>query len=1322
MPEARDGQIITFYSFKGGTGRTMALANVAWILAASGKRVLAVDWDLESPGLSRYFSPFLPTAAVRDTPGVIDLIREFDTEAIRRERRHEEFEDVSAYARTAQYALSLSWPFPGGGGLDYISHGRQNLDYATTIGNLGWDNFYEKLRGSRLFTALRADMKQNYDYTFIDSRTGFSDIASICTLNLPDTLVNCFTLNTQGIEGAVQVAADVARYRPSRGGKRIRVLPVPMRVENTEKAKADAGHSLARRRFEGLPAGLDEEERKDYWSNVVIPYQAYYSYEEILAAFGDANSGPTTLLAAYERLTGYVTENRVTAMPPMEPATREFWLKRFERNAPSEVRQVLLDYEPEDEVWAEWIERVLGEAKIQVRGRYGATGPAVADPEHSALSLTIVSRSSARRPRSAVPAPDTGAAGQMNRRALYVTDVHPLDLFPVDVSERVAGQTAAEAISRLTRLVGCDPVPDDAARRLAEHYPVNEPKTSNVPVRNAQFTGRSAPLRRLRELLREQRTVAIVPLALHSGVGKTQLALEYVHRFKSEYDVIWWVQSGQPQFVDTALGDLGNTLSERFNLQVGAGAGATSEDDALAVVRSLGQGKPVDRWLLVFDNADDPGAVHRFFPSGTGHVLVTSRNRGWDRYTSTFDIDVFDRAESIAHLCGRAPQITAEEAGELARALGDLPFAVSVTGAWLNETGTPVAEHLRRLEQHGPLALPDQRTPGVPDGDPLAFYPDTLLTALDSSLDEVRTRSEAAYRLLQLCSCMSGETIALGLVYSQAMVAMLEPYDKTLTEPNDIARHVQLLNRLALIKLDNHARQFQMHLLLQARARQHLTQDELDEVKHEVHTLLASNRPRRDVDDPDTWQRYRMLWPHLEPSNAVNCHTEPVRSLMIDRVRYLWGRGSMQDAESTGRSIQQLWQSRLDEMPPGEDATILRKQLLHLSFNLANVLRDLGRYDDSWELDTRVLAEQRELLGPEHRHTLMTATGLCADLRARGQYVEALERAEETYNAWARVFGEDFNRTLDAASNLAIAYRQAGRYADARGVDEVTYERRRTTLGERHPRTFYSASAIGRNLREAGQYMRSVEWLTDVLKAIKALPEPNPRTLSEIQVNLAVSLRAAGRYASAITYIDEAFDTLEALLYFDHPDTLLCRLSRGSNLLAAEDYTTADQVLRDVIAAYRALVGADHPLTLVCSSNHVAVLRALGDFGEAVPTARLTADRLRSVLGKDHPYTVAAEMNLAVCLAENRELDESRVLDEQNVQRLTRVLGPNHPDALRANANLALTRIAQGDRAAAAGLNRIIEQLGDLTGHEHPSVVALQRGERNHRVLDPQQF
>src|SRR5438874_11280472 len=66
------GRIYTFYSYKGGTGRSMALANFAWIMAASGKRVLVIDWDLEAPGLHRYFRPFLTDPDLFETDGLID--------------------------------------------------------------------------------------------------------------------------------------------------------------------------------------------------------------------------------------------------------------------------------------------------------------------------------------------------------------------------------------------------------------------------------------------------------------------------------------------------------------------------------------------------------------------------------------------------------------------------------------------------------------------------------------------------------------------------------------------------------------------------------------------------------------------------------------------------------------------------------------------------------------------------------------------------------------------------------------------------------------------------------------------------------------------------------------------------------------------------------------------------------------------------------------------------------------------------------------------------------------------------------------------------
>jgi MinD-like ATPase involved in chromosome partitioning or flagellar assembly len=186
-----DGTIITFYSYKGGTGRSMAVANTAWILASNGLRVLAVDWDLEAPGLHRYFHPFLPDKDLQLYRGIVDLVWDFaaaaiDTEAPSDPGWHEELAQISPYA------MSLDYEFPDGGTVDFVPAGRQDSSYAALVTSFDWENFYERLGGGRFLEALKRNMRQRYDYVLVDSRTGLSDIAGICTVQLPDILVNCF--------------------------------------------------------------------------------------------------------------------------------------------------------------------------------------------------------------------------------------------------------------------------------------------------------------------------------------------------------------------------------------------------------------------------------------------------------------------------------------------------------------------------------------------------------------------------------------------------------------------------------------------------------------------------------------------------------------------------------------------------------------------------------------------------------------------------------------------------------------------------------------------------------------------------------------------------------------------------------------------------------------------------------------------------------------------------------------------------------------------------------------------------------------------------
>lgn len=129
----------------------MALANVAWILASNGLRVLAIDWDLEAPGLHRYFQPFLRDKSLSSSDGIIDFIVDFSSAAVSPPANSELAlggEWYHSYSNLLRYATSLAWDgFQKPGTIDFVPAGRQDAGYAIRVNSFNWQHFYEKLGG-----------------------------------------------------------------------------------------------------------------------------------------------------------------------------------------------------------------------------------------------------------------------------------------------------------------------------------------------------------------------------------------------------------------------------------------------------------------------------------------------------------------------------------------------------------------------------------------------------------------------------------------------------------------------------------------------------------------------------------------------------------------------------------------------------------------------------------------------------------------------------------------------------------------------------------------------------------------------------------------------------------------------------------------------------------------------------------------------------------------------------------------------------------------------------------------------------------------------
>ena len=209
--------------------------------------------------------------------------------------------------------------------------------------------------------------------------------------------------------------------------------------------------------------------------------------------------------------------------------------------------------------------------------------------------------------------------------------------------------------------------------------------------RNHYFTGRDSLLNAVRskfsEVNKDHHRIAIYGLG---GVGKTQFALEYLYRFRLQYDHCFWVRGGERTTFVFDLGLVAEKLSftpSRKNL--------TPVEVASEFLRWLPQ---VCRWLLVIDNLDDMKVWQDLIPSGTasGHVLITTRSANLRALpTYTFEIPVLPPEEAVQLLMFRAMPDTLEsdfandellEAREIVEDLGYLPLAIEQAAGYIQQS------------------------------------------------------------------------------------------------------------------------------------------------------------------------------------------------------------------------------------------------------------------------------------------------------------------------------------------------------------------------------------------------------------------------------------------------------------------------------------------------------------------------------------------------------------------------------------------------------------------------------------------------------------
>ncbi|MFD4502564.1 FxSxx-COOH system tetratricopeptide repeat protein [Streptomyces sp. NPDC058457] len=1273
------GTIITFYSFKGGTGRTMALVNTAWILASNGLRVLVVDWDLEAPGLHTYLQPLLADPDLTETSGVIEMVQDFTQEATApavgsraesggaRVPPPPDIVGRRQHPPIDEYIVGTDLRLPPGGKLDLLPAGAQDpATYAVKVGTFDWGMFY-RVGGNNLLTALREDMTARYDYVLIDSRTGFSDTAGICTMVLPDIVVDCFTLSRQGVNGAVQVAESIRLQ--SNPQRHIRIVPVPMRVEDAGRDRLEAGRYQARSLFARYLDWMPEDERDVYWNSVEIPYKASYAYEEIPATVGERRQDGT-LLTAFERLTARLTDNRVTRLGNMSETYRQRLRREYERNSPINRKDFYISYAAPDRLWADWTAAAFRAAGFEAKlapveaADLSSASTALAGLEHTLagearlvvlLSPHYTALNEARDIWRRVNRGDPNGENGM------VVPVHvddsslPSEFRTSSPGASLVGVSAEEAVFRLLTAAG-EQQPGSNARQIAPsaipstRLPGTPSAVSRLPQRNAVFTGRRTLIERLRDSLLSGGATAVLPQALYGlgGVGKTQIALEYAHRFATDYDVVWWINAAERQQIRQDLSALARPLGM-----------ATGGKDLSAicseVLDRLRLGDPYPRWLLVYDNAEKAGDLDGLIPdSGPGrHVLITSRNPGWDERAERLEVDLFTREESVALLRRYNRGLEDGDARRVAEELGDFPLAVSLAAASLQQLALPVDTYVEMLRSQMTDILRSQPAPD---------YPSSAAATWLLSLNQLRERMPAAAALLQLCAFFGPDPIPRSLLNNQTSRRLLQRHDPSLANMLMMGRLYGEIKRNGLAQIDERADTLTLHRLVQRVLRDQLSDEEQGEMRDRVHSVLGEGNPN-NPDEQSNWPRYAALLPHLWPTQAEESASPEVRQWICDTVRYLWRSGDAATADQTAERVLRTWTELF-----GDDDELV----LQLRTELGNALRDQGRLTEAFEVTRDAYERGRRVLGEEHPYTLNAAMSLGADLRGAGRYEEAMESDRETLERARRVYTDSHLRTLSAANNLAVSEFLSGNREAARSTNREVLRQFQEISGPDERATLNSATNYARDLRAAGEFHEALKLIEDTLQRSRRALGNDHLVTFRASLGAAILYRRLGDFQKAYPLTNETYDQSRKVLGEDHPDTLAAATNLCADRYDRGDAVDARTLAKDTFDRYERGFGPDHVFTLTSATNLAILLRLTGEREEALRLSTQTLERSRRLLGPKHPYTLTCMLNHATDLSENGSRTEAAVLAREAYEGLRALLGPDHYLAIAGASNLAM--------------------------------------------------
>ncbi|KAG8766152.1 hypothetical protein FRC12_007058 [Ceratobasidium sp. 428] len=750
------------------------------------------------------------------------------------------------------------------------------------------------------------------------------------------------------------------------------------------------------------------------------------------------------------------------------------------------------------------------------------------------------------------------------------------------------------------------------------------------------------------------------------GAGKTQLALRTVEKTRDYWsDVI---------FIDaTSLETLTSTLRQ---FAIARSLGDTYESTLLWL------SSYTERWLLVFDNADDTSLdLEGYLPKGThGRVLITTRTRDITLLAqgpeSDYNVSSMESEESLQLLLAvaraSAPTLSDEDrdiANAIVHDLGHLALAIVHAGAYIWRTSCTLSAY-RQLYKERPQQILDRYTK-MPVS--ISGYERTVYATWKMSYDLL---DEHAKKMLWLMAYLQRDRITVE-IFRRAATRMMtfEP----ILALNDIDRGALDETKSYLSNFLQPDAGWDLDLFLTTMAEIQscslISFDRANET-YELHTLVQE------------W--IRTVIPY-SPQKALAQSTFLI-TLSIDN-------GEETQDYAFRRSLELHVNSAMEHQE-------------HINLASAacfgTILNEVGRYEKAKVLRLRVLEGRKVVLGGECAETLAAMSDLAATYLNQGLYKQAEPLQVKVLEGRKHVFGDEHPDTLTAMNNLANTYLQQGLYNQAESLEVQVLEGRKRALGDEHPDTLSAISNLANTYSYRGLYKQAEPLRVQVLEGRKrALGDEHPDTLVAMN-NLAGTYSDQGLYKQAEALQVKVLEGSKQTLGHGHLNTLIAMSNLALTYLDQGLYKQAEMLQAQVLEGRKRALGDSHPETLLAMNNFAVVYSKQGLYEQAETLKVQVLEWMKRTLGDEHPDTLSAMNNLAITYSDQGLYNQAEKLQVQALEGRKRALGDEHPHTFSAMNNLAITYSNQGLYDQAEPLHvQAVEGMKRALGDEHPDTLAV---------------